>query len=356
LRALAVAGVAIGHAGVPNNGGYHGVTVFFVISGYLISTILLRQILSNNGLRLADFYIRRFGRLTPALVLALLSTAVWLGLTGGLNENAIGLAAAATYTTDILAYTALADDITMYTQWSWSLGIEEQFYLIWPVVLMFLIAKTNRPRGAVIVISGVIASLWIWRAYLSASDGNHERIFYAPDTHIDALLLGCLLAVVFAFSWRREISVVGTRIATYVGLVSLFLVLAKPGIVRVFGPVDQDGFGLAALSCGLLLTGLINNRNTYVFKLLQARILVYIGKLSYGLYLYNVLTVQIFEYYIGTKPAMTPLGILWVVALFATSISSYHLIESPIRNWVNKKHPGRPISSPEILVKRIEHG
>ncbi len=195
LRALAIAAVVAQHAGIPGVKGYHGVTLFFVISGYLITRLLLQEHYRTGRLRLGAFYRRRFARLAPALIVAVLVTWLWLLLTAKpLASYWAGIVGSLSYTTALIQAIFGNGAVSNYYQWSWSLGVEELFYLIWPVTLLVMV-RWRRFAWAVVALVTSIAGIWLLRIVLVVTGASHDRYFFSPDTNADALLLGTLLGV-----------------------------------------------------------------------------------------------------------------------------------------------------------------
>lgn len=332
LRAVAVLAVIAGHIGM-QVGGYHGVTIFFVISGYLITTLLAREITLTSSVDLRRFYLRRFGRLTPALVLVIATTLLWTALHGEFTTHLMGAASALFYLSDFALPILGSDAITPLFTWSWSLAIEEHFYLVWPLALMVLFRF--RPIIATGVLMAVVASSWAVRAALHIAGASHERIFYAFDTHVDALALGAIIAI----SRANRPALTGRPAAwRYIGFLcatGLVVILIRPGILNRFVPFDAGGFGTVSLLSAALIFSLLSADRSILNAVLQSRLLVHLGKLSYSLYLWNMLSIVIFERYVGTTPLASPIGLFWAVGLYLLSLGTYRLVEDPARRWFN---------------------
>src|ERR1700722_802034 len=195
LRAIAVTSVVVYHANdalLP--GGWAGVDVFFVLSGFLISTLLLKEVSTFNTINLRKFYTRRALRLIPALacLIAVLLPISWFSRHYKAQD-----------------FYAIIMSVTYLMNWNrsfgwfpgdggflghtWSLAMEEQFYLIWPGTLIFL---TRRRRAAPFLIFGLIALVFSWRLFLVYSGAGPERTYIGFDTHSDALFMGCAIAFV----------------------------------------------------------------------------------------------------------------------------------------------------------------
>jgi peptidoglycan/LPS O-acetylase OafA/YrhL len=197
LRAVSVAIVVAAHSGfghiVP--GGY-GVTVFFFLSGYLITTLLLGERAQNGSIDIAGFYVRRLVRLMPALLvtLAIAYTLVAMRIIGG-GITWSGLAAQVFYFANyyFLFFDTTAAGVPAGTVPLWSLAVEEHFYIVYPI----LFASLVRTRDLAWVLAGVCVAVLFWRLHLAGLPGFvPERTYYASDTRIDAIIYGALLAVV----------------------------------------------------------------------------------------------------------------------------------------------------------------
>ncbi len=334
LRALAVLLVIANHAHMPGfAGGYIGVDVFFVISGYVITQLLLRE--TGKGIRrgLLDFYSRRVRRIVPAATVTLVGTiavaAILLG--SRLNPNLPGdLRWASLFAANFRLISTGSDYFvpgispSLITQF-WSLAVEEQFYLCFPL-LVFVTAAAVRPerrlpllRAALVIAIGL--SAW-WSVHLSAVDP--APAYYSPLTRFWELGLGCLLATVTA---RPTRSARAERLAVLVGLGLLVVALVE------LGPTSTYPGSAAFLPCGatvLFLWAGAGGERTPVARLLATAPLVYIGDISYSLYLTHyvwlVLPAQL-------SPPLVGWGwrLLELTGTFVTAVLSYHLIENPIR-------------------------
>lgn len=335
MRAVAVLLVIADHAGVPGfGGGYVGVDVFFVISGYVITQLLLRE--TGKGLRLglADFYARRVRRIAPAATATLVGTVLAAGFLLGqrANPNLPGdIRWASLFAANFRLirtgsnYFVPGVQPSLITQF-WSLAVEEQFYFVYPL-LVFLAAAVAGPRHrrrvlAVALAALVGASAW-WSVHLTAVEP--AVAYYSPFTRFWELGLGCLLAVVTAGRppIRAWLGAVGSLLGAALIVASLVVLhngSAYPG-------------SLAWLPCGgaaLLLLGGSSGRGGGVSGLLSLAPLVYIGDLSYSLYLTHYAWLNL------PADLATPLtGWGWrAVELLGTAVTaalSYHLLENPIR-------------------------
>ena len=335
LRALAVILVIGNHAGIPGfAGGYVGVDVFFVISGYVITQLLLRE--APKGLRrgLADFYARRIRRIVPAATATLVATLVVALVALGPSVNS-ELPADVRWASLFAANWRLIATGSNYfvpgiypsliTQF-WSLAVEEQFYLFFPLLVFLiagLVAPKHRLRVLAIVLVVAVGLSALWSLHISPNDPTPA--YYSPLTRFWELGLGCLLATVT--SRVRPVSVWSDRVAVLVGLALLALALVNLNATSTYpGWLAWLPTGATAL---FIWAGAAGPR-TWLTKLLSTRPLVYLGAISYSLYLTHYVWV--------TLPKQLPsplLGWGWTLLELAgtliTAMISYHLLEDPIR-------------------------
>lgn len=330
LRAIAILAVVAQHAGIPGLSGYHGVTLFFVISGYLITRLLLKEHDRSGSIRLRRFYVRRFARLGPALIVVVAATWVWLAITGEpVASYWGGILGSLTYTTDLIQALSGNGNVGHYFQWSWSLGVEELFYLVWPISLL-LLAKWHRFAVAASVLLAGVVGCWVLRAFLISDGMNHNRFYFAPDTNADALLLGALLALVLVrWPHSRTLRIAG-RISGPFGLLAL-VALVWPYSGDALVQIDKGALGQAALASAGLVLWMATSPAGHTAAVFSWRPLVLVGKMSYGIYLWNLLTIFIFASIVGVRPVGSWWGVVWLVALISVSYLSWRFIETPLR-------------------------
>jgi peptidoglycan/LPS O-acetylase OafA/YrhL len=335
LRALAVVLVIADHAGAPGfSGGFVGVDVFFVISGYVITQLLLREAPKGARRGLADFYSRRIRRIVPAATATLVVTMVGAELLLGARMNPLlpgDVRWASLFAANFrLIYTGSNYFVpgmhpSLVTHF-WSLAVEEQFYIVWPVVV-FSIARLVDPRYlhralAVTLTVGVAVSAW-WSIHLSA--GNPVTAYYSPFTRFWELGLGCLLATVASsrpirFVWLE-------RLAAGLGVALLVVAFTTLNSASVY-PGWRAWLPCAA-TASLIWAGVGGGR-TVVSSLLSTRSLGYVGDISYSLYLFHFPLLELAK----EAPAWLS-SVDWrLLAIGGTvvcAVCSYHLLEHPIR-------------------------
>jgi peptidoglycan/LPS O-acetylase OafA/YrhL len=352
VRGLAVLGVLLYHGQVSwARGGFLGVDIFFVLSGYLITSLLLAEWRRWGSIDLRGFWLRRARRLLPALFLVLVGVALYAALLASPAE----LASIRKDSLATIAYVAnwrfvLANQsyFDQYAEPSplrhmWSLGIEEQFYLIFPLLLVGLLTIGARRRGLAVLFTLGAAGSAALAALLYQPGQDPSRVYYGTDTRLEALLVGALAAVAL---WRtrparprpeRErsyLSVFGAQLrlpgaAGVLGGLGLVGVLVLFGLAKDSdGWLYQGGFLLVAVVAVALVTGAA--RETAVARLLGLTPLRQVGLISYGLYLWH------WPVYVALTPARLGyaggrLLAVRIAVTFALAIASYLLVERPIR-------------------------
>jgi peptidoglycan/LPS O-acetylase OafA/YrhL len=276
------------HAYVPGfSGGALGVDVFFVLSGFLITSILLEEWRRDSDVSLRNFYLRRAFRLLPALAALLLviqlhSLTVFRGTRFWDTEKAI--AAVLCYVANWVRALNLFPLGTLAH--AWSLSIEEQFYLLFPLILLFLL---RRKIGRSWLFTGLLAAvvlLSVHRVLLWAGPTSEERIFNGSDTRFDELLTGCAAAVGLEsglFAGPR------TRMVLHYALVPAILTI---GTMIVHPPrvelLYKFGWPAIEFSVASIVLWLVLSADTPLHKILELPAAVWIGRISYGLYLWHV--------------------------------------------------------------------
>jgi peptidoglycan/LPS O-acetylase OafA/YrhL len=280
LRGIAIAAVCANHFfGLP--GGYFGVDLFFVLSGFLITTLLLEERDRRSSISLRDFYIRRARRLLPALLAFLVASFVCVLLVHGSRApvTARSFLYGGFYLTNIARAFQHPDPIsgTPFAM-LWSLAQEEQFYLVWPLLLIGLL-RFRRDTIAKILLT-LFAGLFIYQLSLVIEGATWSRLYYGPDTHLGGLVIGCFAAVV-----RRE----GARLPARVGWVAAVFVLGA--MIGVAGTLQSEVFGspLVALCCGAVVVAALEPG--LLGRVLSMRWLTPVGRVSYSLYLWQGLAL-----------------------------------------------------------------
>ncbi|HET6379509.1 MAG TPA: acyltransferase family protein [candidate division Zixibacteria bacterium] len=333
LRAIAVGGVIAYHLDerlLP--GGFLGVDLFFVLSGYLITTLLITEHARRGRIDLFGFWSRRVRRLLPALLLVLVAVAIGVAVAG--DEVATEAARGDMLAT--LFYVAnwrfIATDESYFAAFAapspvrhaWSLAIEEQFYLAWPLVVGLVLGRFGlRSLLGVVVFLGTASVAALWLLFGSAADPS--RAYYGTDARIYQLLVGAALAVGLSGGWRSRI-LHRARPAT---IPALAVILAQMVFLTDEATIYYHGGGLAfALATAVLIGGLEGGGR--LGRLLSLRPLVAIGLISYGLYLWHWPVILAVNELLGATSALGPAAVAVAVTLIL-STASYVLVERPIR-------------------------
>jgi peptidoglycan/LPS O-acetylase OafA/YrhL len=322
LRAISAVAVVLFHAHVAGfGGGFVGVDVFFVISGYLITQVLVASSDQPLRQRLATFYLRRCRRVLPALLACLVAITLFAALV----LNRADLAVYGRY----LSFTSVL--LTNVAAWSdpgggwpalihlWTIAVEEQFYLVYPVLLLLAWRSPSRPP--VLLLGSIAAASLahsVWVSYSAPLAG-----FYSTPTRVWELLLGALLAL---SAWKIR----GRVAAELLAVLSLLVIAAA---VCIYRPTMRYP-GLNALPVCLAAAGLLaagRDHVTWTMRLLSTRPLVFTGLISYSLYLWHAAILSLFRSWHGGPPSsfqtVVLIGVIWVLALI-----SWRAVEKPVRS------------------------
>jgi peptidoglycan/LPS O-acetylase OafA/YrhL len=324
LRALAVFLVIVAHFGFVMVPGAHGVMIFFVLSGFLITWLLLKENERYGAVSLAAFYKRRTLRIFPAFYAYWLLLIILLVGTGRavLWPHAWS---ALFYTSNY--YSAIHGDPNNGFSHTWSLAIEEQFYLLWPLVFLMLRGNLRRMTAFLVCLIGAV---WVHRAVLCF--GFHIDQAYiqdAFDTRLDALMVGCLLAVLLK---RRALSSVW-RIAsanTLMPLVTLALLMISVYVGEIYIDRYRDVFGFAIepLLIAVFIVQMIAFSSTRSWGWTGWGAVRFLGRISYSLYLYQQLTMYSARKALAAYPVIIQLAGAILVTIILATISHY-VIERP---------------------------
>lgn len=297
VRGIAVSSVLGYHLfGFPRNGGLYGVSHFFVLSGFLITTLLLEELEFTRSINLRKFFARRSLRLLPLAYTATVLISVVSILSGAdtiyyLRSAIMSILYIGNYFSLVFRQTGdLAPGLSHF----WTLAVEEQFYLLWPPLILLIVHHTtNRDRSIMIVtICGICVGIGVRAALLIAG----KDVWSFTVSHLDALLLGALLAQV-RFIYPRVV----THLANYCGTGVLLALIAINCISSRFNPESQ--FGLRYTIVAILgVTMLLAAEGTRVSPILTFAPLVRIGRISYGLYVFH------FPIFLATEEVMSSIG------------------------------------------------
>lgn len=371
IRGVAVALVLVGHSGIPGvAGGFIGVDVFFVLSGFLITSLLLDELGRTGKLDLGAFWVRRARRLLPALLIMVLAVIGGRMLfapdaVSGLRDDAVASFlwvanwAFVSHDTDYFSQGAPPSPL----QHTWSLGVEEQYYLIWPVLiviaalLLALIARWRKKtptivavRRAVLILALVGTAASAAEAILMASDDALNRVYFGTDTRAQALLIGAAAAALLVRDWPAMVAgwpLIRSRWVRWVaGGAPVAGVAVLAAITHVAtGSAAEFRNGLlivVAVAAVVVIAGVALEQNGPVAWVLSTPPLVALGVISYGVYLWHW---PIFLVLTGERTGWTGYALFaarCAITLLA-AVGSWWLIERPIRRW-------RPIHVPQLRL------
>ena len=357
LRALAVVAVIAYHSEIESvPGGFLGVEIFFVISGYLITALLLEEFNLNRGINLRQFWVRRARRLLPALFLYIggsvafaYSMAEDVVPTKGEVLSTLGYIYNWFGIFQEISYTDVFERKNFFHH-LWSLAVEEQFYLLWPVLLLCLQKHINRKVTISLLILGITSSAFLmWTMYQPFEDPL--RVYYGTDTRASGLLIGALLAYIWR-PWSVEKSKLfpkGKDASFLVGIAAIgILVWANMHYTLLMPDADQlfrGGFLITSTVTAIVIACVVIP-NSYLNSILGLAPFVWIGKRSYGLYLWHWPVFQLTRERVDVDINGWE---LFAVRMFVTLVLveiSYQCVERPIRE--------RRIMRELAKVKRIK--
>ena len=345
LRAVAVVAVMLYHLGfswIP--GGFLGVDLFFVISGYVITRLLLDSIQRSGGLDLRAFYKARIRRLFPPLVFMIFVTIIYISIWAPetmrrfVSDSPFALFGGMNWWL-VFRQTDYFDTISRppLLQHTWSLGVEAQFYLIWPLILLLVLRQFGKAKipGAALFIAAIsgIALLLVSFEVDAANASQVSHVYFGTDTHSIGLFLGAALAV----SWipqnlqeqvnkRAQDFIDGIGVIGFVGLLGVFLLINEndPTLYKL-------AFPLAGLFGCAILTSIVHPASRFA-PILSNKVAVWIGERSYAIYLWHWVVFQV------TRPAVDLEGSTWalyalrILVVFALADISLRLVELPVRS------------------------
>ena len=347
LRALAVIAVVLYHLGIDwIPGGFLGVDLFFVISGYVITRLILDSIESANGLDLKEFYAARVRRLLPGLVILIIVTSVFIAffapdairrfitdvpfvLTGTNNWQLVAV--------NQDYFQAIGRPPLL--QHTWSLAVEFQFYLIWPIILLFIWRRFGKRvvRRVALVIatfSGTALFLFSLQAD-NATAGRISHIYFGTDTHSLGLFLGSALAVSWIprnlspkISQRAQDFIDGIGVFGFIGLLCIFLFIDQSNTA-----LYQIAFPLAGLFGCATIISIVHPASRFS-PILSNKLFLWIGQRSYGIYLWHWVVFQITRPGADLTGNLLALNVARVLVVLALADISLRAIEIPIRKGI----------------------
>jgi peptidoglycan/LPS O-acetylase OafA/YrhL len=358
IRAVAITLVVLGHIAfflVPaSNGhffrsGFLGVDLFFVLSGFLITTLLLERH-GREPHPIGRFYARRGLRLVPALAALLtVNLIVAIAFSGSVGNALRSFAVAFTYTTNW----AELDNITIskYVLHFWSLAIEGQFYLVWPLAIFGMLRLGLTRREMVVVVLAVGVAIACWRASLWWSGHQWLRLYLRTDVRADSLLVGAVLALL---PYDALVARVRPTVRSIVGLCGLLVfVAAAQGLKQWSDVLYVGGFtGLAVV--GAVVIAMVLLPGSALYAALASAPAVFLGRISYSLYLWHF---PVFWVVADNTKSWTPAArvLVAVPAAVLIATASYRFVERPalrLKRRLGQRRPAKRVE-PEPASVRV---
>ena len=343
LRAVAVLAVLLYHLGIDwIPGGFLGVDLFFVISGYVITGLILDSIDRSGTFDLRAFYLSRIRRLLPALVAMIIFTLLFIGVyapeTVRRFVSDIGYVLSGSMNWALVArqqdyFESIGRPPLL--QHTWSLAVEAQFYLLWPLVLLFILKYFGKKRVSIVALAIAIASgvaLFAYSVQIDTKASAISHVYFGTDTHSIGLFLGSALAV----SWKPAnlTSEISKRAQDFIDLIGVVGLLGLLGTFLFINESDPTlyriAFPLTALFGCATLISVVHPASRFA-PILSTKALIWIGERSYGIYLWHWIVFQL------TRPSLDLVGDDWalyalrVLIVFALADISLRYIEIPVR-------------------------
>jgi len=326
-------------------GGFLGVDLFFVLSGFLITALLLGEQSRTNRISMPGFYRRRALRLLPALVVLVVLHAIYTLVTGlpfGIEARTITVVLL--YVSNW--YSATGHRLALGLNHLWSLSIEEQFYLLWPLVTVALLTVRRSSRVVVWWLIAAVVAVAVWRAYLWQPGGNLLKVspaYVRTDTRADALLIGALAAHLWV---RGRLPRRGLAIAALIS--ALFFAYCVERVPGERGFYYKGGFTLVALAAAIVIVATVDNRwigaRACAWRPLRA-----VGVVSYGLYLWHLPVFFAVRRYTTGWPVALQIALALTLTV-AFTLASWRFVEKPFLRRKARRADARPVPATEPAV------
>jgi peptidoglycan/LPS O-acetylase OafA/YrhL len=344
LRAVAVIAVILYHLGftwIP--GGFLGVDLFFVISGYVITRLLLDSIQRSGGLDLRAFYFARIRRLLPPLIFMIVTTTVVVGLWAPdtmrrfLGDTPFALFGGMNWWL-VFRQTDYFEAIGRppLLQHTWSLGVEAQFYLVWPLILLLVLryfGKNKIPGAALLIAAFSGIALLVVSLQIDAASGSQvSHVYFGTDTHSIGLFLGAALAVRWipqnlqeTVSRKAQDFIDGIGVFGFLGIIAAFLFIDEtdPTLYKL-------AFPLAGIFGCAIITSVVHPASRFA-PILSSKPFIWIGERSYAIYLWHWVVFQVTRPNFDLEGSDWALVALRILVVFALADISLRLVELPVR-------------------------
>jgi peptidoglycan/LPS O-acetylase OafA/YrhL len=354
VRAFAVVAVMLYHGGVPHMaGGFLGVDAFFVLSGFLITSLLIGEWRQTLTIKLGAFWARRARRLLPALLLMLLFVAFFAsvivpkGTYGALRLDALSTLLYVSNWHFILVNSNYFNETAASSPLlhTWSLAVEEQFYLIWPLVVLGVLYFTRSLKALFALCVAAAIGTAVWMDVVYNNGVNTNRAYLGTDTRSQCLFIGCALAVGLVLVAQRShergrldegelwrpAHAVGLAVCGALGIVGAITAVVLWVLTTTTTSFPYSGgFFLTGLAVGSVILSVVAAPRSIVPRFLALGPIRYVGRISYGLYIYHW-PIFIWLNHERTNLLGWQLFVVRVAVTFAVAVASFHLVERPIR-------------------------
>jgi peptidoglycan/LPS O-acetylase OafA/YrhL len=355
LRGYAIIFVMVFHTGRILLGGYIGVDIFFVLSGFLITSLLVQEYDSYGRVQFRNFYLRRVLRLAPALCMLLLIYSVlsFIFLDGDkLESNLIDSLIALFYSTNwARAFAIHPPDFLGHT---WSLSIEEQFYIIWPMLLIILLRFVKSRRHIILIVASLAIAALVLRIYMTYTGYPFARIINGTDTKADALLTGCLLGLVLSFNLLSvKVQQLFAKYLRYITPACAIVLIYLGTAMRINNPLTYYlGFLGVELCTAVIILDIFISERGIIKYLLSGKIIVWIGSISYGLYLWHFPVFKTMQALHAPTLSVMTIG---MASSFLLAAISYYCLEKPFLS-MKKRLEKAEINNPRAVIEGCTRG
>lgn len=340
LRAISILLVVISHAWLGHivPGGL-GVTIFFFISGFIITTLMMNEYHLTGDVSIFAFYLRRFFRIVPALLCYIVFSVFFMIAINKwtqISELWAALFYYANYYAIFFGFSGghFASPLTI----TWSLSVEEHYYFFFPCLFVLFF---SRRKELVLFLVSLLVMILLWRVYLVYHVGveslAHDRIYKGTDTRFDSILYGALLAIVVRYG--NVYSILSNKFFFFSGLLVLLITL----VVRDNDFRESIRYSLQGMAITMMFVHLIFSDAKYL-SFLKSKIFIFIGKISYSLYLYHWLVFGLVSYYMAEQPLVLKIFVMITLSV-VLAILSYRFIERPVLDYYkNKTNKSSPVA------------
>lgn len=337
IRGLAALAVLLYHAGVSwLPAGFLGVDVFFVVSGFLITALLISERERSSDTNLAQFWLRRARRLLPVLALVLIVTTVYAALMLGetLGQHLHDVLMAAVYFTNWDLILRGVSYFEMFERPSqlrhlWSLAVEEQFYIIWPVLFALVMRFLNlRWLWCIVAALGLMSLIWMVVLYTPGSDPS--RVYFGSDPRAFTILIGVAVGLIWK-PWRYSWDAPFGRVMDAIAVLGLAMIVLIMAIGRHWSEWMYPWGLLATSLAAIVLVSFVIRPGSVVGRVLDIAPLRWLGQRSYSIYLWHWPVLLALQWEFSFEPNTLAIVLVALVATFVLSEISFRLVEAPMR-------------------------